>query len=150
MLEILDRGVKRHRRTIFVVCHFANCSYDLSRLGQMFDRYPNLYADISALYAETAAIPRFAGWFYDKYQDRLFYATDMRFGKGTYRLTFRVLESADEHFYAWERFSYHWPLYGLGLSDGVLRKVYRYNALKILGSQRAGKGTSGLQAAGSQ
>ena len=150
MLEILERGVKRHPRTIFVVCHFANCSHDLGRLGQMFDKYPNLYADISARYAETAPIPRFAGQFYEKYQDRLVYGTDMRFGTGMYRLTFRILESADEHFYAWERSSYHWPLYGLGLSDGVLRKVYRDNALKILGSQRAGKGTWGLQAAGSE
>jgi len=103
-----------------------------------------LYADISARYAETAAIPKFAGQFYEKYQNRLVYATDMRFGTGTYRLTFRVLESSDEHFYAWERFSYHWPLYGLELSDSVLRKVYRGNALKILGNHRAVKGTSGL------
>ncbi len=150
MLEILERGVKRHPRTIFVACHFANCSYDLGRLGKLFERYPNLYADISARYAETAAIPRFVGQFYEKYQDRLVYATDMRFGTGTYRLTFRVLESSDEHFYAWERFSYHWPLYGLELSDSVLRKVYRGNALKILGNHRAVKATSGLQAAGSR
>jgi len=150
MLEILERGVKRHPGTIFVVCHFANCSHDLSRLGQMFDRYPNLYADISARYAETAPIPRFVAQFYEKYQDRLVYATDMRFGTGTYKLTFRILESADEHFYAWERFSYHWPLYGLELSDGVLRKVYRDNALKILGSHRAEEGTSEPKAAGAR
>jgi len=50
----------------------------------------------------------------------------------TYRFTFRVLESADEHFYAWDHSSYHWPLYGLALNDNILKKVYRDNALKIL------------------
>jgi predicted TIM-barrel fold metal-dependent hydrolase len=132
MVDILERAVKRHPKTIFVVCHFANCSYDLNRLGRLFDQCPNLYADISARYAETAAIPRFVGRFYEKYSDRLVYGTDMTASVETYRFTFRILESADEHFYAWNRSSYHWPLYGLALSDKVLKNVYRDNALKIL------------------
>jgi predicted TIM-barrel fold metal-dependent hydrolase len=131
MVDILERAVKRHSNTTFVVCHFANCSHDLSRLGNLFDLYPNLYADISARYAETAAIPRFTARFYEKYQDRLVYGTDMGCSAGMYRLTFRILESADEHFYAWEHSSYHWPLHGLALDDPVLRKVYRDNALAI-------------------
>ena len=132
MLDILERGVKRHPATTFIACHFANCSHDLSRLGELFDKYPNLYADISARYAETAAIPRFVARFYEKYQDRLVYGTDMGFSTGMYRLTFRILESADEHFYAWNQFSYHWPLNGLALNDNVLKRIYRDNALKIL------------------
>jgi predicted TIM-barrel fold metal-dependent hydrolase len=132
MVNILDRAVGRHSKTTFVACHFANCCYNLTRLGELFDKHPNLYADISARYAETAAIPRFVGEFYDKYQDRLVYGTDMSASLDTYRLTFRILESADEHFYAWSHSSYHWPLYGLGLKDGVLEKVYRGNALRIL------------------
>ena len=145
MLEILERGIKRHPRTIFIACHFANCSNDLSRLGRLFDKCPNLYADISARYAETAAIPRFVARFYERYQDRLVYGTDMGFNARMYRLTFHILESADEHFCAWEQFSYHWPLHGLALSDRALRKVYRDNALKILRSQRFEVTTSGSQ-----
>lgn len=132
MIDILDRAVARHPKTTFIACHFANCCYDLNRLGRMLDKYPNLYADISARYAETAAIPRTTARFYEKYQDRLLYGTDMGASVETYRFTFRVLESADEHFYAWNLSSYHWPLYGLALSDPVLEKVYRANALKIL------------------
>ena len=56
----------------------------------------------------------------------------------TYQFTFRILESADEHFYAWDHSSYHWPLYGLALNEKILRKVYRDNALKIIGSKMAG------------
>ncbi len=132
MLKILAGAVARHPRTTFVVCHFANCSHDLSLLGAMFDKYPNLYADISARYAETAAIPRFVARFYEQYQDRLVYGTDMGFNADMYQWTFRILESADEHFYAWQHSTYHWPLYGLALNDPVLEKVYQTNARKIL------------------
>ncbi len=138
MMDILERAVKRHPKTTFVACHFANCCYDLNRLGRMFDRYPNLYADISARFAEVAAIPRSAGRFCEKYADRLVYGTDMHCSLDTYRITFRILESADEHFYAWSHFSYHWPLYGLALGDDVLEKVYRTNALKIFGERGPG------------
>lgn len=132
MIDILERAVKRHPKTTFIACHFANCSYDLDRLAGLFDKYPNLYADISARFAETAAIPRFTAKFFEAYQDRLVYGTDMTFSPELYRMSFRILESADEHFYYWQFFSYHWPLHGLALSDPVLAKVYRTNALKIL------------------
>jgi predicted TIM-barrel fold metal-dependent hydrolase len=135
MVEILERAVKRQPNTTFVACHFANCSYDLDKLGNLFDKYPNLYADISARFAETAAIPRAAARFFDKYRDRLVYGTDMHFNMRMYRLTFRILESEDEHFYDWGNFSYHWPLYGFGLDDKILKKVYRDNALRIINGQ---------------
>ncbi|MBE0535753.1 MAG: amidohydrolase family protein [Phycisphaerae bacterium] len=132
MIRILERAVKRHPKTTFIACHFANCSYDLDYLGRLLDECPNLYADISARFAETAATPRATGRFYEKYADRLVYGTDMGMSKSVYQLTFRVLESADEHFYARNHSSYHWALHGLALSDSVLTKVYRETALKIL------------------
>jgi len=135
MIEILERTAARHRKTTFVACHFANLDYDLAHLGEVFDRNPNLYADISARYAETAPIPSFAAHFYTKYSDRLVYGTDMGFDTKMYRITFRILESQDEHFYEIEQFGYHWPLYGLGLSDEILGRVYRENAAKLLASR---------------
>jgi predicted TIM-barrel fold metal-dependent hydrolase len=135
MIEILERTAARHRQTTFVACHFANLDYDLAHLGEVFERNPNLYADISARYAETAPIPRFAGQFYSKYAHRLVYGTDMGFDKEMYRITFRILESQDEHFYQTEQFGYHWPLYGLGLSDNVLERVYHENAARLLAAR---------------
>ncbi len=132
MIDILERAVKQHPRTTFIACHFANCSYDLNILGSLFDKYPNLYADMGARFAETAPIPRFVSKFFEKYQDRLLYGTDMGFDKEMYQITFRILESADEHFYEIDQFGYHWPLNGFALSDQVLRKIYRENALSIL------------------
>ena len=85
MVDILERTARRHRNTTFVACHFANLDYDLNHLGEVFDRNPNLYADISARYAETAPIPRFAAQFYAKHADRLVYGTDMGFDSQMYR-----------------------------------------------------------------
>ena len=137
MIEILERTVSRHSNTTFIACHFANLDYDLNHLAEVLDRNPNLYADISARYAETAPIPRFAAKFYEKYSTRLVYGTDMGFEPEMYRVTFRILESSDEHFYEIDQFDYHWPLYGLGLSDEILSNVYHDTAAKILKARDA-------------
>jgi len=135
MIDILERTLASHRNTTFVACHFANLDYDLGRLGEVLERNPNLFADISARYAETAPIPRFAAKFYEQHADRLVYGTDMGFDKPMYHITFRILESLDEHFYEIEQFSYHWSLNGLGLNDAVLKQVYHDNAAKLLASR---------------
>ena len=132
MVQSLENAVRDHPNTTFIACHYANCSYDLTILGKLLDQYPNLYADNAARYAETATIPRYVASFYEKYQDRLVFGTDMGTDIGMYRLLFRIMESSDEHFYDHERFGYHWALNGYGLSDDVLQQVYRTNALKIL------------------
>jgi predicted TIM-barrel fold metal-dependent hydrolase len=130
MIAVLERAVRAHPRTTFVACHVANLSYDLAHLGRLLDALPNLYADISARYAETAVIPRFTAQIYTKYQDRLLYGTDMGFDPDMYRTTLRILETLDEHFYA-PMFDYHWSYSGFGLPDPVLEKLYRTNALRV-------------------
>ncbi|MCB0633750.1 MAG: amidohydrolase family protein, partial [Lewinella sp.] len=135
MVKTLENAVKAHPGTTFIACHYANCSYDLSILGQLFDQYPNLYADIGARYAETATIPRTVNHFFQQYQDRLLYGTDMGTDPEMYRTTFRILETEDEHFYDRNISSYHWAMNGYGLPDDVLEKVYRTNAQRILNIQ---------------
>ncbi|MBV8513869.1 MAG: amidohydrolase family protein [Acidobacteria bacterium] len=135
MVDIYDRTLAKHRGTSFIACHFMNLDYDLARLGEMFDRNPNLFADISARYGETAPVPRFASQFFEKYSNRLFYGTDMGTDKSMYRVTFRILESQDEHFYAFDQFNYHWALNGFGLSDETLTRVYKANAAKLLAAR---------------
>lgn len=136
MVDILERTVKKHGNTTFIVCHFANLGYDLTRLGQVLDAHPNLYADIAARYAETAPIPRFTAKFYEKHADRLVYGTDMGVEKSMYQITFRILETEDEHFYENGQFGYHWSLNGFGLSEAILRKLYHENAEKLLASRK--------------
>ncbi|HOW30231.1 MAG TPA: amidohydrolase family protein [Bacteroidales bacterium] len=131
LIQSLENAVRDNPKTIFIACHFANCEYDLSKPAAMLDKYPNLYLDIAARYAETATIPRYMAKFYDKYQDRLVYGTDMGMDEHMYRVTFRVLETTDEHFYESQLFGYHWAMNGFGLPDGILKKLYSENALKI-------------------
>jgi hypothetical protein len=56
----------------------------------------------------------------------------MGFDKSMYQLTFRILETSDEHFYDHNRFSYHWALNGLDIPEQVLEKVYYKNAEKLI------------------
>jgi len=135
LIESLERAVKKHPKTIFIACHLMNLDYDLTRLGQILDRNPNLYGDISARFGELAPIPRFVAQFIGKYQDRVLYGTDMGYNERMFSTTFRILETHDEHFYAHDLSHYHWPLYGFGLPDAVLKKVYADNARRVF--QRA-------------
>jgi len=130
MVDVLERAVRAHPRTTFVACHLANLDYDLARFGQLLDRLPNLYGDFAARYAETAVTPRAAALFFTRYQDRLVYGTDMGADVDMYRLTFRILETLDEHFYA-PIFDYHWSYSGFGLEAPVLEKLYRTNAQRV-------------------
>ena len=133
VVKTLENAVAKHPNTIFVACHLANCNHDLEMLGRLLDKYPNLYADFSARYAENAPVPRYTAKFFERYQDRLLYGTDMGFDKSMYGVTFRILETADEHFYETELFNYHWALHGLDLNDEILKKIYKDNAVKLYG-----------------
>ncbi len=132
MLERFENTLKKHPKTTFIAAHLSNCCADLTVLANWFDKYPNLYADISARYAEVGPIPKFMHQFVEKYQDRIVYGTDVNFSEQFYRITFRMLETADEHYYEPIMMKYHWPLYGMYLSDKTLKKVYRDNALKLM------------------
>src|SRR2546421_4009626 len=122
LITTLENAVRDNPKTIFVACHLANCCADLSKLGKLLDKYPNLYADLAARFAEFAPVPRYSRDFMEKYQDRLVYGLDvdgneLNYEKEMCNTSFRILETADEHFYKPELFSYHLPLYGLALSD---------------------------------
>jgi len=132
LIKSFENAVRDNPKTIFIACHLLNSCSNLQVLGDMLDKYPNLYADIAARYAEIAPVPRYAAAFITKYQDRLLYGTDNDPEEKMFKTTFRILETADEHFYETEMFNYHWPLYGLNLPKEVLKKIYMVNAEKIL------------------
>jgi hypothetical protein len=140
LIRTLERAAEKHRKTVFIACHLANLEYDLTRLGGTLDRNPNLFVDISARFAEVAPVPRATSAFLRKYPDRVLYGTDMPYTQKILSTTFRILESNDEHFYERDiyfNFDYHWPLHGLGLPDGLLKKIYRENAIGAFKRARA-------------
>lgn len=137
VVETLIDAVARHPKTIFIGAHFLNISHDYELLSQYLDKYPNLYVDNSARHYETCVTPRATKAFYEKYQDRILFGTDDYASQEMYSLVWRILETEDEHFYAMKAESltgyYHWPLFGLGLSDAVLHKIYHDNAVRVMG-----------------
>lgn len=130
LIKSLENAVRENPKTTFIACHLANTCSNLSQLAVLLDKYPNLYADVAARFGEIAPVPRYAAAFITKYQDRLIYGTDNNPSQRMYLWTFRILETADEHFYS--NRSYHWPLYGLNLPKEVLEKLYQVNAQKIM------------------
>ncbi|HET7038512.1 MAG TPA: amidohydrolase family protein, partial [Gemmatimonadales bacterium] len=126
-----DRLLARHPRTTWVLAHLGWHANDLARLGRMFDSMPNLYAEVGAILYDLGRQPRNARAFFIRYQDRLLFGKDA-FQPDEYPYYWRVLETEDEYFDYYRDYHAFWKLYGLGLPDSVLRKVYYGNALKIV------------------
>ena len=132
-LVFLENALEKYPKVTFIVCHLANHTYDLDRVGELLDKHPNLFTDISGRFSEMAAVPKYSARFLEKYQDRILFGTDLGVDDQMFDAAFRVLESNDEHWYDIDRYNYHWPLYGLGLKDEILKKIYKQNKLRILG-----------------
>ena len=86
--------------------------------------------EIGAVLAELGRQPKRARQFFEDYQDRIL------FGKDSYKVSeyytyFRVLETEDEYFEYYRKRHAHWRMYGLGLPDSILQKVYYKNALRL-------------------
>jgi len=134
VVEAFEECVARHPNTTFIACHLININHDYARLGAIMDRHPNLWIDISARHQETCITPRATKRFYETYQDRILFGTDNDPVTEMYHDQWRILETEDEHFYLKDQ-SYHWPMQGIGLSDGVLQKIYHDNAARLLSSR---------------
>jgi predicted TIM-barrel fold metal-dependent hydrolase len=126
-----DRLLARHPRTIWVLAHLGWHANDLARLGRMLDSMPNLYAEVGAILYDLGRQPRAAREFFLEYQDRLLFGKDA-FQPDEYPYYWRVFETFDEYFDYYRDYHAFWKLYGLGLPDSVLKKVYYQNALKLV------------------
>jgi len=133
-----DRLIARHPRTIWVLAHLGWHANDLARLGRMLDSFPNLYSEVGAVLYDLGRQPRTAREFLIKYQDRILFGKDS-FQPDEYPYYWRVFETEDEYFDYYRSYHAFWKMYGLGLPDSVLKKVYYQNALKLIpGISRAG------------
>lgn len=128
---------RKHKNTTFINAHLGWYANDLASLGEIFDEMPNVYSEIGAVIAELGRQPRFAKKFLTKYQDRIMFGKDS-WNPEQYYTYFRVLESADEYFPYYKRYHAFWKMYGLDLSDEVLKKIYYKNALKVIPGIDAG------------
>ncbi|NER18591.1 amidohydrolase family protein [Spongiivirga citrea] len=122
---------RKHKSTKFINAHLGWFANDLSTLAKLMDEMPNMYTEIGAVIAELGRQPRNAKKFLTKYQDRVMFGKDY-WKPEEYYTYFRVLESNDEYFPYYKRYHAFWKMYGLDLSDEVLKKIYYKNALKVI------------------
>ena len=125
------RVFAKHPNTTFINAHLGWYGNNLAKLGELLDRYPNMYTEIGAVLAELGRQPRMARAFLIKYQDRVLFGKDT-YAPAEYHTYFRVLETADEYFDYYRRRHAFWKMYGLDLPDDVLKKLYYRNALRII------------------
>ena len=126
-----NRLFAKHPNTIWILAHLGWHANDLARLGRMFDSLPNLYSEVGAVLYDIGRQPRAAHDFFIKYQDRLLFGKDA-FQPDEYPYYWRVFETNDEYFDYYRDYHAFWKLYGIGLPDPVLKKLYFGNALKLV------------------
>ena len=137
----------KHPKTRFVNAHMAMLYYDMDKVAALLDKYPNADVEISASVQDLGRAPRLVREFFLKYQDRILFGSDGNPGRGIEEFWvphWRFLETYDEHFdhpaqlrsATGAPLHGRWRIYGIGLPDDVLRKVYYANALRYLPSVR--------------
>jgi predicted TIM-barrel fold metal-dependent hydrolase len=145
LIEARNRMMAKHPKTQFVTLHFGNFSENLQNVSENLDRFPNMHVDMAARIGELGRQPYTSKKFFDKYQDRILFATDATphgdefpqqvFNDKLYEIYYRFLETEDEYFdYAPAKIppQGRWRIYGISLSDQILRKVYNENAARLL------------------
>jgi hypothetical protein len=141
--------IAKHPKTVYILAHIAHLGYDLKRVAAFLDKYPNANVDLSAAIQEVGRQPRASRKFLIQYRDRVFFGTDgeaprMNDLDGFWRPHFRFFETEDEYFdhpaqmLSPQGAPLHgrWKIYGIGLPDDVLRKIYYQNALSYLPAAR--------------
>jgi predicted TIM-barrel fold metal-dependent hydrolase len=124
----------KHPEVTFQSAHVASYAENLQWVGDLLDAHPNLTVDISERIAELGRQPYTAREFCIKYQDRIVFGTDRPPMGPWYEIYFRFLETLDEYFpHGPEQppRQGRWNIYGIGLPDEVLEKIYHKNAEKI-------------------
>jgi len=145
LIEARNRVFARHPKTTFVTLHCGNFAENLQNVSENLDRFPNMHVDIAARIGELGRQPYTSKKFFDKYQDRIVFATDATphgdefpqqvFNNKLYEIYYRFLETEDEYFdYAPAKIppQGRWRIYGINLSDQILQKVYNGNAARLL------------------
>ncbi len=121
----------KHPNTTFINAHMGWMANNLDAAEAHLEKYPNVYFGIGAVIAEFGRQPKRARAFFEKYQDRVVFGKDA-YNKEEFYTYFRVLETEDEYFPYYKKYHAFWAMYGLGLPDEVLKKLYYKNAIKII------------------
>ena len=135
--------MEENRDTKFLIAHVGGNAANLGMIGRMLDEHPNMYVDTAQCINELGRQPYTARKFLIDYQDRVLFGTDTTPGENISIPNFRFFETYDEYFHYDERdkpvgfgvaghYSQgRWMIYGVGLPDDVLKKIYVDNVVKL-------------------
>jgi len=138
LMDMQYNMVASNPKTTFILAHIASCSEDLAAVGRWLDKLPNMNVDVAARLSELGRQPYTSKAFIERYCDRILFGTDSTPGTDgmLHRCFYRYLETLDEYF------PYdptpngsqgRWRIYGIGVGDDILKKLYYENAERIIG-----------------
>ena len=137
-MAMQEAVIRAHPNTTFVVAHVGSYAENLTQVGAWLEKYPNMYVDVAARLDQLGRQPYTARAFIERFQDRILFGTDYegRFDaqrtREFYHTHYRFFQTRDEYFdHPFADFLGQWKIYGLGLDESVLRKLYRDNAKRI-------------------
>jgi predicted TIM-barrel fold metal-dependent hydrolase len=147
LIAARDRMITKHPHTHFVVLHVGNWPENLDNIEALLRRFPNVDIEFGAREAELGRQPRRTYKLFTDFQDRVMFGTDNNFEADLYQNYFRWLETEDEYFDYYDAPGQgRWKIYGLGLPDKVLEKIYHGNADRLFAQTKS----AGTKAGGAQ
>jgi predicted TIM-barrel fold metal-dependent hydrolase len=138
ILKARDHVLRRHPKLRVIGCHLGSDEEHWGRLAKRLDAYPNFAVDLAARVRYfVRGDHEEARQFLTKYQDRILYGTDFTLPSAedaqaeaqlhkTHEWDWKFLSTGEQLTFRNE------PVRGLGLPEGVLRKIFRENAIRWL------------------
>ncbi len=154
LLAARDRMVARHPQTTFIAVHVGGFPENLAAVADSLRRSPNLWIDLAARLPEIGRQdPSEVRRFFLEFQDRILFGTDLQVSPGNFVLgsagpheTHDAVDAARYYAVHWRYLETRargiphltpiqgrWTIDGIGLPRAVLEKIYRGNALRLLG-----------------
>ena len=136
LMAMQENLLSQNPKTQFIIAHMGSYAENLAQVGRWLDTYPNMHVDIADRLNELGRQPYTARAFFNRYADRIVFGTDLLpTDIERYPIYWEFLETFNEYFpYRTERGIAlgNWNIYGIGLEDAVLQKIYYENAAKLL------------------
>ena len=156
----MENILQRHPKIKFIFAHLYFMSAQLPRLADLLDRYPNVMVDVTPgleIYVNLSKDPQAARAFFETYQDRILYGTDigarcvLADGKQPFNreeclarieMVDGLLRGKGEQVLCEDgRYLINtdpFTLRGLDLDEKILNKIYWQNFQRYVGSSPAG------------
>lgn len=135
----IDNILAKHPNLNLCLAHFLFCSGKPKKLAKMLDTYKNLSIDITPggeMYIDFDKDPEYFKSFFEKYQDRIIFGTDMDYSPNIeagiwlcdrqyrYFATDEALDSFDDH-----------KITGIKIDNEIIQKIFSDNLLNKLGGK---------------